>query len=503
MDAGKDKHQFYDFGLSVPADAEIQGIVVRLDARAASAPGANNGGLTFWLDGNQQFSYANIDNDARRVDYALIEEVSGVDNGTRGTYHFDAFELRRESCIGPLASRRGVTVAKSGEVNRLGSLFLAIKNFVQAIWKPTQVHHLEPAVVDIVPLPEKAPTLPMQLELPAAEPSANPGLLSAEDAETTTISYSYNPLSRLTSAQYYDGRYFIYTYDLTGNRLTEETALATHSYNYDNANRLTSVDGEAYSWDDNGNLLSDGVYTYTYTSNKLSSITGNNLNITYQYNGLGERVSQTVNGVTTHFTVDLNAGLSQVLSDGTNTYLYGVERIAQESTNGVQYFLTDALGSVRQMVDLSGEVLLARSYEPYGEVLASAGEGESSYGFTGEMQDSTGLVYLRARYYDPVIGRFFQKDPSKAEKNLYLYAQGNPILNTDPSGLFSPEEIARSFGKNSFTEVLNYFDSRPYFDPWPQLPKWGLLAALLDASRGDRLKLYNVVLPVSNVPPHL
>ena len=100
MDAGKDKHPFYDFGLSVPADAEIQGIVVRLDARAASAPGANNGGSTFWLDGNQQFSYANIDNDTRRVDYALIGEVSGVDNGTRGSYHFDAFESRCESYIG-------------------------------------------------------------------------------------------------------------------------------------------------------------------------------------------------------------------------------------------------------------------------------------------------------------------------------------------------------------------------------------------------------------------
>ena len=100
MDAGKDKHQFFDFGLSVPADGEFQGIVVRLDARAASAPGANNGGLTFWLDGNQQFSYTNIDNDTRRVDYAAFGAITGVDNGSRGTYYFDAFESRRESYIG-------------------------------------------------------------------------------------------------------------------------------------------------------------------------------------------------------------------------------------------------------------------------------------------------------------------------------------------------------------------------------------------------------------------
>ena len=214
-----------------------------------------------------------------------------------------------------------------------------------------------------------------------------------------------------------------------------------NSYVYDIANRVTSVDGVAYTWDDNGNLLSDGIYTYTYTSNKLSSITGNNLNIIYQYNGLGERVSQTVNGVPTHFTLDLNAGLSQVLTDGTNTYLYGVGRIAQESTNGVQYFLGDALGSVRQLVDTNGSVILAKDYEPYGEVLNSAGEGASSYGFTGEMHEVTGLVYLRARYYAPRDGRFMSCDlwvgnqSRPMSYNNWLYAYSNPVFYIDPFGL--------------------------------------------------------------------
>ena len=149
------------------------------------------------------------------------------------------------------------------------------------------------------------------------------------------------------------------------------------------------------------------MYTYTYTSNKLSSITGNNWNITYQYNGLGARVSQTVNSVTTHFTVDLNAGLTQVLDDEAFTYLYGNGRLAQYNATGAQYFLSDALGSMRQLVDSSGEVLLARSYEPYGEVLASAGEGTSSYGFTNEYTRQ-GLLYLRARWYSPGTGRFIQ-----------------------------------------------------------------------------------------------
>jgi hypothetical protein len=77
-----------------------------------------------------------------------------------------------------------------------------------------------------------------------------------------------------------------------------------------------------------------------------------------------DRVSQTVNGITTHYELFQAAGLTQVLSDGTNTYLYGVGRIAQYSETGPEYFLNDALGSVRQLVDANGSVTLARDYEP-------------------------------------------------------------------------------------------------------------------------------------------
>jgi len=109
-------------------------------------------------------------------------------------------------------------------------------------------------------------------------------------------------------------------------------------------------------------------------------------------------VQETVNGVTTTFALDLNNRLTQVLSDGINTYLYGNSRIGQFTTSDSAYFLGDALGSVRQLVDGNGVVILAKTYKPYGEVLSSTGEGASSYGFTGEMQNGD-LVYLRARYY--------------------------------------------------------------------------------------------------------
>jgi RHS repeat-associated protein len=202
------------------------------------------------------------------------------------------------------------------------------------------------------------------------------------------------------------------------------------------------------TWDNNGNLLSDGASTYTYTSNKLSSISGENLNVTFQYNGLGDRLSQTVNGVTTNYTLDLNAGLTQVLSDGTNTYLYGMDRIAQVNGSVTEYFLTDALGSVRQLADNTGAVTLAKSYQPYGTPLTATGSGASIYGFTGEQQDPTGLTYLRARYYSSAQGRFLTRDTWGGDTNRPMsynrwnYGYGNPVKYTDPAGL-SPLALFR------------------------------------------------------------
>ncbi len=112
--------------------------------------------------------------------------------------------------------------------------------------------------------------------------------------------------------------------------------------------------------------------------------------------------------MTTAYTLDMAGGLTQVLSDGTHTYLYGnrriARRIAQYSGTAPEYFLPDALGSVRQITDSSGEVTLAQTYQPFGEILSQGGAGQSPYGYAGEWEDSeSGLVYLRARHYSPYL----------------------------------------------------------------------------------------------------
>jgi RHS repeat-associated protein len=148
--------------------------------------------------------------------------------------------------------------------------------------------------------------------------------------------------------------------------------------------------------------------------------------------------------------VDFVAGGTRVAmsDDGTNTYLYGLTRLAQDKGNGLEYFLGDALGSVRQLVNSSGNVILEKSYSPFGEEISSEGSGVSVYGYTGEATDGNGLVFLRARYYWPESGRFISKDKYSGDStkpisfSFWLYVNDNPILFTDPSGYYAREEAA-------------------------------------------------------------
>ena len=259
-----------------------------------------------------------------------------------------------------------------------------------------------------------------------------------------TIDYVYDPLYRLAEANYSTGDYYHYGYDAVGNRLTQDTLLgglpSTTSYVYDDANRVQSVDGVTYTFDDNGNLLNDGVNTYTYDSaNRLTAMTSGQVAMSYVYNGLGDRLQETMNGQTTVVTMDYNMGLTQALSDGTNTYIYGNGRIAQMNGTATDYFLPDALGSVRQLTDTSGAITYASAYDPYGVVAATSGASGTPYGYTGEYT-SNDLVYLRARHYAPAMGRFLTRDTWGGDANIPMsfnrwnYGYGNPVQYTDPTG---------------------------------------------------------------------
>jgi RHS repeat-associated protein len=325
-------------------------------------------------------------------------------------------------------------------------------------------------------------------------------------SELVTINYVYDPLHRLTEANYSNGDYYHYAYDPVGNRLTQDHMLNGQSsvvnYTYDNANRLASAGGLTYTFDNNGNLLSDGVNTYTYDSaNRLISINGTSF---FSYNGLGDRLSQTVNGQTTTYTLDLNAGLTQVLDDGTNAYVYGVGRIAQVNA-GTEYFLGDALGSVRQIVDANTEITLSKAYDPYGNVTYSAGSGTSPFAFTGEQMDASGLTYLRARYYSSSDGRFLTRDTWSGDYNRplslnrWMYVEGNPVNRVDPTGRFSSDVI--------FKNISHWeFDHNPAHPSWltkSNRERWGFFMMLRNAEDGSFFQLGSLKLDQFQLKPFM
>jgi RHS repeat-associated protein len=194
-----------------------------------------------------------------------------------------------------------------------------------------------------------------------------------------------------------------------------------------------------------GNWLNAGVCIFAYgAANRLIAVS-------YAYNSLGQRVGQTADGVTTEYVLDVAGGLPEVIvatTGGASTRYVQVQGqvLGQEESEAWAYILPDHLGSVRQLVGSDSQMDLAQSYDPFGGSFESAGSGASEFGYTGEWWDAEAvLLYLRARYYDPVVGWFVSKDPWQGDSsrpqslNAWSYVQGNPLNFTDPSGrIFCP-----------------------------------------------------------------
>lgn len=276
--------------------------------------------------------------------------------------------------------------------------------------------------------------------------------LSMTDSDGVTT-YTYDDLDRITSSVTYPSGSPVtasYTYDPMGNRLTMTEDGVVTSYGYDDADRLTSRTQGAtvtnYTWDADGNLLTKGDQTFTWNAiGKLASWTDGVAAASYVYNGDGVRVSQTENSTTTNYLQDLAAGMAIVLreTEGSNAidYVYGLDLISQNDGTDISYLLADGLGSTRVITDAAGALTGHYAYDVFGQVRTQTGTAETDFTFAGEQMDTTsGLQYLRARYYDPEDGRFISVDPVPAKPtnlqgiNNYIYAVNNPIIFVDPRG---------------------------------------------------------------------
>ena len=160
-----------------------------------------------------------------------------------------------------------------------------------------------------------------------------------------------------------------------------------------------------------------------------------------------------------YYIVDENSGLAQIAAeiDGsgnvTASYtLNGNERISMERGGKTSYYLHDGHGSVRGLYDGDGRRTDSYSYDAYGNLLTAEGETENDFLYTGEQYNAgTGLYYLRARYMDPSTGAFISMDSYQGNLydpvslHKYLYANANPVMNTDPTGCFSIGEALTQF----------------------------------------------------------
>jgi RHS repeat-associated protein len=159
----------------------------------------------------------------------------------------------------------------------------------------------------------------------------------------------------------------------------------------------------------------------------------------YTYDGNGLRASSTTARITQHYAWDQTAINPLLLTDGSTSYIHGpgdlpVEQITSSGT--ISYYHHDQLGSTRLLTGSAGATTATYSYNAYGQLTGQTGTSNTPLRWAGQYQDaSTGLYYLRARYFDPTTGQFLTRDPLDAfTRQTYSYAADNPLSNTDPSG---------------------------------------------------------------------
>ncbi len=279
------------------------------------------------------------------------------------------------------------------------------------------------------------------------------------DSEGTT-NYSYDTLYRLSNFQSPTSN-VQYTYDAMGNRATmTTTGSGTTNYSYDVADRLLAAGATAFTWDNNGNQLTKGAAIYAYdAANRLTQVVNGGTTVQFTYDGDGKRANKTVNSAATNYAYDVNASLPVVLtettSSNTTTYLFGADLLARYDNAGTPtYYHADGLGSVRAMSNSAGQSIATYNYDAFGAVRNSSGAA-STFKFVGEQaDDEAGLIYLRARYYDPATGRFLSPDKwrgaasSDQSLNRYIYAQNSSTRLVDISGNKpSDVDLLQFFGK--------------------------------------------------------
>lgn len=329
----------------------------------------------------------------------------------------------------------------------------------------------------------------------------------------TSTGYTYDVASRLTNINHFGPSGVIealtYQYDAVGNRtsLTRNNAAASllptavASATYDAANEQTAFAGATLTYDNNGNLTSDGTNTYVWDArNRLIGMSGGT-SASFAYDPLGRRVAKIVGGATANFLYDGHDVAAEIGGGAVSTaYLRSLsidEMFGFLRQDGAYFSIYDGVGSTLTLTNQSGIPAVQYSYEPFGKAQTSNPSFANPFQFTGRENDNTGLMYYRARYYNFISHRFVAQDPITLSESFsaqqiveassasgeiseedaivllrhsailsdpmlqhpYLYGLNNPLRFTDPSGELVPQAIGCVIGAGA-SVGLDVFSKR-------------------------------------------
>ena len=300
------------------------------------------------------------------------------------------------------------------------------------------------------------------------------GNITSVSVGSKTISYEYDLLGQLIRANDpYDttagttGTTWKYAHDLGGN-IQSKTAYAfttgsvgaavkTNTYSYGDSNwkdKLTAFNGNAISYDEIGNPLNDGTWSYTWAKGRqLQSMSRSGEAVTFVYNSDGLRVQKIATSTgTTKYSMH---GRNLVhLTNGSVHFFYDAQnKPAIVEFNGAAYaYLYNQQDNIIGLVDNAGVQVVSYSYDAWGQIINTTGSLANTLGklnpfkYRGYIYDEeTGLYYLRSRYYNPDLCRFINADDVESMGadgdingyQLFIYCMNDPVNLKDEAGSWS------------------------------------------------------------------
>jgi RHS repeat-associated protein len=338
------------------------------------------------------------------------------------------------------------------------------------------------------------------------------GNLAASGGTRGNAAYRYDELDRLVEVSREARSVESFSYDPAGNR----TSATGRSFTYDRAGQLTGSGDESFEYDNHGNLIRrtgvSGQTTYTWNARQQLiriDLPGGGF-AAYRYDPFGRRIEKNVNGVTTAYLYDLSSILLELDGAGATRASYGhgpdIDQPLIMERDGEPYFYAqDAASNVAALTGTAGSTVCSYTYDAFGSSEPCAGPANPFTFAAREFDTESGLVFMRARYYDPALGRFLSPDPAglthlvlagknwpvarnllpvsasaltgrrslaalraPQQLNPYAYALNNPHAFRDPSGLSCSVHVqigwqsweggATDTGPLTFTGNINNFN---------------------------------------------